>query len=101
MKKKQMIDWHPSTESPGKRRFVAAYIKKGRSEDKITFQVVRYLTNNVVPCETHQEDNPDELCVAWADYKQFIKGITTAMIASAKAGAWSWWNEKEVKNEQN
>ena len=96
MKKKETT-WHPSTESPGKRRFVAAYIKKGRSEKKITFQVERYFNKGVLPCETHQEGKTDELCVAWTDYKEFIKGITPTMIANAKSGAWAWWDEKENK----
>lgn len=93
--KQNEIVWHPATESPGKKRFVGAYIKKGRSEKHMTFQVIRYLSDNVVPCETHQVDNRDELCVAWTDYDNFIKGITPKMIANAKAGAWAWWDEKE------
>lgn len=86
------ITWHYATESPGKKRFVGAFIKKGRSEDKLTFQVIRYLTDGVRPCECCSNGH-DELCVAWTDYNDFIKGITPKMIKYAKLGAWSWWKE--------
>lgn len=89
---KKTIKWHPATESPGKKRFVGAFIRKGRSEDKLTFKVIRYLNDGVVPCECIKEE-VDELCVAWTDYKDLIKGITPTMIANAKCGAWGWWKE--------
>lgn len=89
----KIINWHPSTESPGKKSFVGAFISKDRKENQITFKVIRYFSNCVVPCECHDKDN--ELCVAWTDYKEFIKGITPEMIANAKKGAWAWWKDKE------
>ena len=87
------INWHPSTESPGKKRVVGAFISKKRKEYQIIFQTFRYFNSGVKPCECHSKDR--ELCVAWADYKDFIKGITPKMIADAKAGAWAWWNREE------
>jgi len=90
---KKTIKWHPATESPGKKRFVGAFIKKGRSEDRPTFKVIRYFQDGVVPCERCEEGG-DELCVAWTDYKELIKGITPTMIANAKRGAWGWWKEE-------
>lgn len=95
MKKESNINWHPATESPGKRRFVGAFIKKGRDEKKMTLQVMRYLSPGVLPCETHDTDRPDELCVAWTYYDELVRGITPAMITSAKAGAWAWWDEEK------
>lgn len=89
------ITWHHSTESPGKRRFVGAFIKKGRSEDKMTFQVIRYFDNNVRPCDCPNEGR-DELCVAWTYYDDLIKNITPDMIKSAKFGA-IWWSDEEIK----
>lgn len=89
------IKWHYSTEKPGKRRFVGAFIKKGRSEDKMTFQVIRYLDSNVRPCDCPNADR-DELCVAWTYYDDLIKNITLDMIKRAKFGAF-WWEEKEDK----
>lgn len=96
MKTTATINWQPSTKSPGTKRFVGAHIKKGRSEDKITFEVIRYLEGGHRPCET-EHDGGNELCVAWAYYDDFIKGITPEMIKDAKAGAWPWWKE-ETKN---
>lgn len=90
---KKTIKWHPATESPGKKRFVGAFIKKGRSEDQLTFKVIRYFKDGVVPCEMCEEGG-DELCVAWTDYKELISGITPTMIVDAKRGAWGWWKEK-------
>lgn len=89
------ITWHYSTESPGKRLFVGAFIKKGRGEDKMTLQVIRYLNNNIRPCDCPNE-NRDELCVAWTYYDDLIKNITPDMIKWAKFGAF-WWEEKEDK----
>ena len=90
------INWNPSTESPGKKMVVGAFIKKGRKDNQLTFCEMRYFASGVRPCETCTESK-DELCVAWADYKEFTKGITPKMIANAKAGAWGWWNEKDEK----
>ena len=90
---KKTIKWHPATESPGTKRFVGAFIKKGRSEDQLTFKVIRYFQHGVVPCESCEEED-DELCVAWTDYKELIKDITPTMIANAKCGAWGSWKEE-------
>jgi hypothetical protein len=97
MKKTTTIDWHNATTSPQTRRFVGAYIRKGRSEDKITFEVTRYLEDGHRPCET-EHDGGQELCVAWAYYDDFVKGITPEMIKDAKAGAWPWWKEDSTKS---
>ena len=59
----------------------------------MVFHPFRYFCSGVKPCECHAGDG--ELCVAWADYKDFIKGITPTMIADAKRGAWAWWNKEE------
>lgn len=92
--KETKIKWHPATESPGKKRFVGAFIKKGRNEKHMTFVPIRYFCSGILPCETRTAKD-EELCVAWAYYKDFIKGITPKMIADAKLRAWGWWNEKE------
>lgn len=90
------ITWHSATESPGKKWFVGAFIKKGHPENQITFNTIRFLSGGMRPCETCTKDH-DELCVAWVYYKEFIKGITPEMIKDAKDGAWAWWDE-ETKN---
>ena len=88
------IYWHPSTESPGKKRVVGAFIEKGRDEKKISMEVFAYLESGHHPCETAFH-NGKRLCIAWAEYKEVIKGITPKMIAAAKDGAWAWWNKEE------
>lgn len=88
------IVWHPATESPGRKRFVGAYIKKGRNERHMTFSVVRFFEPDVLPCEVPEADKT-ELCVAWTPYEDFIKGITQDMKDGAKAKAWGWWNEEK------
>lgn len=91
------IKWHPSNESPGKKRFVGAFIKQGRDERKMTFLVIRFFQNDIKPCEIHETDENGNniLCVAWTEYKEFIEGITPSMVADAKQEASAWWKEKK------
>ena len=89
--------WHPSVESPGKRRVLMAFVVKGRSKNQFHFKTVRFLSPNVVPASCVFKDNEGTkmLALAWAYYDEVIDGIGDWMISRAECEAWAWWPDKD------
>ncbi len=89
--------WHPSVESPGKRRVVMAFVVKGQPKNHFYFKEVRFLSPNVVPatCVFKNDEGTKMLAVAWAYYDEVTSDIADWMISRAEYEAWAWWPDKE------
>lgn len=95
------IEWHPATETPGKRRVLIAYTKKNLKAGQYIFNSVRFMSPNVIPaeCVFKTDDGEKQLPVAWCYYDEAVKGITEQMCRNAAAYAWGWWPDDETGKE--
>lgn len=92
------IQWHPATESPGKKRVIMAFTRRDLKKGQYLFLPVRYFNERIIPAETKFKDTNGEkmLPVAWTYYNEAIIGITEQMREDAERYAWGWWpDDKE------
>ena len=87
------IKWHPATESPGKRRVIMAFTKKGLKAGQYLFTPVRYFSEGIIPTDHEFKDAGGDkmLPVAWTYYNDAIKGVTGQMCKDAADAAARWW----------
>ena len=89
------FQWHPATQSPGKRRVLVALTRRDLQEGQYVFQTVRFCSDGVrlAECEFRDDEGRKQLPVAWAYYDEIIKGIVPWMKSRAEGMAWAWWPE--------
>ena len=90
------VEWHPASESPGKRRAVIAFTRKDLKRGQYLFNPVRYFQEGIIPAKAEFRDHEGDkiLPVAWTYYTDAVRGITAEMLRSSASEARDWWTEE-------
>lgn len=91
------VEWHPASESPGKRRVVIAFTRKDLKRGQYLFNPVRYFQEGIIPAQAEFRDHEGNkiLPVAWTYYTDAVRGITAEMLRSSASAARDWWTEEK------